>query len=361
MAIRPKVSIVSISYNQERYIAQALDSFLEQSTNFDFEVIVADDCSTDNTPAIISQYAKKFPNIIKPVLRRNNIGIQPNMIDALRRAKGDYIALCEGDDYWTDPLKLQIQADFLDDNAEFGLVFHPVRVFFENQKSDEYVFPKEKKASEFNLENLLKGNFIQTNSVMYRRQDYTNLNPNVMPFDWYVHLFHAKFTKIGFIDKVMSSYRRQEDGVWWNMLANPDLAWTRHGMQHLVLFEELLGLFGKTETYREIIDNHIYHLINTLIDTDSRGDGKLVRQAIELSPKIVEVFILEQHSRMASAQSELGKKDEELVGKTKSEAILRSEIGKRDREIEDIHSSKLWKLIVLYRNVKDGVGKSHPS
>src|SRR3990167_8573660 len=90
----PKVSVVSISYNQEDFIAQTLDSFLMQKTDFDFEVIIADDCSSDKTPEIINDYAKRFPSIIKPILRKKNVGIQNNMSDALSQARGRYIALC---------------------------------------------------------------------------------------------------------------------------------------------------------------------------------------------------------------------------------------------------------------------------
>ena len=99
----PLVSICTITYNHKKYIAEALDSFLMQKTNFPFEIVVDDDCSPDNTSEVIKKYRKKFPNIIKANLREETIGMIPNFIENMKRAKGKYIALCEGDYYWIDP------------------------------------------------------------------------------------------------------------------------------------------------------------------------------------------------------------------------------------------------------------------
>src|SRR4051794_36797472 len=112
MTRHPKVSVVTITYNLEAYIREALDSFLAQVTDFDFEVIVADDCSSDATPQIVEEYARAHPGVFKPILRRKNIGAQPNSVSSLMAATCDYVALCEGDDFWTDPAKLQKEADF---------------------------------------------------------------------------------------------------------------------------------------------------------------------------------------------------------------------------------------------------------
>lgn len=109
----PKVSIVSISYNQEEYIREALDGFAAQRTEFPVEVIIADDASTDATPRIIGEYAARYPQLFRPILRQTNIGVHANFKDVLSAARGEYLALCEGDDYWTDPLKLSKQVKYL--------------------------------------------------------------------------------------------------------------------------------------------------------------------------------------------------------------------------------------------------------
>ena len=122
----PLVSVCTITYNHEKFIAEALDSFLMQETDFPFELVVDDDCSPDGTADVVRQYMIKFPNIIKPNLREKNVGMMPNFIENMKRAKGKYIALCEGDDYWTDPLKLQKQVDFLEGNEGYVCAYHAV-------------------------------------------------------------------------------------------------------------------------------------------------------------------------------------------------------------------------------------------
>lgn len=118
------VSIMCITYNHEPYIRQCLEGFVMQKTNFRFEAIVHDDASTDGTAAIIREYAEKYPDIIKPIYETEN---QYSKHDgSLRRimdeaCKGKYIALCEGDDYWTDPQKLQIQVDFMENHQIFSM------------------------------------------------------------------------------------------------------------------------------------------------------------------------------------------------------------------------------------------------
>lgn len=121
---RPVLSILCLTYNHERFLSQALDSFLAQCTNFNFEIVVGEDCSTDGTAAILADYAEKFPNIIKPLWSTVNLGMVGNMRRTQAACVGRYIAICEGDDYWTDPCKLQKQVDFLESNADYVLCFH---------------------------------------------------------------------------------------------------------------------------------------------------------------------------------------------------------------------------------------------
>lgn len=118
-----KVSVLCATYNHERYIEKALDGILNQKTSFDYEVIVADDASTDQTQKIIRQYQKKYPEKMKKcILREKNVGIGENYFDALSRVEGEYLAICDGDDCWIDEHKLQKQVSFLDDNPEYTIV-----------------------------------------------------------------------------------------------------------------------------------------------------------------------------------------------------------------------------------------------
>lgn len=125
---QPVVSVCVVTYNHESYLAQCLDSLVMQQTNFAFEVIVGEDCSTDSTRKILREYEQKYPGIIKPIYHHRNVGAARNLFaHCLLMAKGKYIAICDGDDYWTDPLKLQRQVDFLEAHPGCVLSFHRVK------------------------------------------------------------------------------------------------------------------------------------------------------------------------------------------------------------------------------------------
>lgn len=127
----PLVSICTRTYNIENFIVEALDSLLMQETDFPFEIVIDDDCSTDGTVEVIKKYMEKFPNIINANLLIKNIGLRINFIKNMQRAKGKYIAPCDGDDYWTDPLNLQKHVDFLEENEEYVVTYSSMERIFE--------------------------------------------------------------------------------------------------------------------------------------------------------------------------------------------------------------------------------------
>ncbi len=347
----PKVSVVCVTYNQEQYIRQTLDGFVMQKTDFAFEVIIADDCSSDNTPAIIEEYSQKYPDIFKPILRRKNVGVLQNFLGALRASKGDYIALCEGDDYWTDPEKLQKQADFLDNNKTYALCFHPVKVVFENNEKETEVFPKLRDKSKFTLELLLKQNFIQTNSVMYRRQTYEVMPENIMPVDWYLHVYHAKYGNIGFINRTMSVYRRHPGGLWWDSYNDLDSIWRKHGLAHLELFIEMLKLYGNNKTYRSIINNSLYMMFVNLIHTDEKYKEGMYARAAKKFPEASDDFAFYIHDRLSKRELEIedlkqqNQRDRQKTDEAYIQLHEKEEAIKRmDQELSRIKTSRLWKL-----------------
>jgi Glycosyltransferases involved in cell wall biogenesis len=120
------VSVSCITFNHEKYIAEALESFIMQKTRFNYEILIHDDASTDRTADIIREYEKKYPDLIKPIYQKENQYSKDVDVDDLNteRAEGKYIALCEGDDYWTDPLKLQRQVDYLESHPDCTLCVH---------------------------------------------------------------------------------------------------------------------------------------------------------------------------------------------------------------------------------------------
>ena len=113
------VSVVVITYNHEKYIKQCLDSILMQKVDFPFEIIISDDCSTDQTPEIIREYQKKYSHIVKPILRSVNVGATRNQYDCFLRCTGDYVAILDGDDFWKNEQKLKIQTNFLENNKTY--------------------------------------------------------------------------------------------------------------------------------------------------------------------------------------------------------------------------------------------------
>ncbi|GIU00478.1 glycosyl transferase family 2 [Sulfurovum sp. TSL6] len=130
----PLVSICTRTYNLENFIAESLDSFLMQETDFPFEIVIDDDCSTDRTVIIIKKYMEKFPNIINANFLEKNIGVRMNFIKNMQRARGKYIAPCDGDDYWTDALNLQKHVDFLEKNDEYVVTYSSLEAIYEGEE-----------------------------------------------------------------------------------------------------------------------------------------------------------------------------------------------------------------------------------
>ena len=209
---KPLVSVRCITYNHESYIAQALDGFLMQKTNFPFEIVVHDDASTDRTADIIREYEKKFPKIIKPIYETENqyskgAGILGRIMNSA--CKGKYIAWCEGDDYWTDENKLQLQVDFLEKNLEYGLCYHKSKFLINGQIKNSFGRQRD---GFYDL--LINGNDIPTQSVVLRSSLCFNYQQEVKPSehkwrmgDYPLWLYAALNTKIKFFDKEYSVYR----------------------------------------------------------------------------------------------------------------------------------------------------------
>ncbi len=128
--IEPLVSVITITYNHGSFITRTIEGVLMQKTDFPFEFIIAEDCSTDNTREIIQSYADKYPKIIRIITSDSNVGAVENETRALLQSKGKFVAFCEGDDYWTDPLKLQKQVDFLENHQEYSVCFHRCQHYY---------------------------------------------------------------------------------------------------------------------------------------------------------------------------------------------------------------------------------------
>lgn len=217
-----RLTICCVTYNHKKYISQALESFVSQETHFRFQVLVGDDASTDGTTDIVNQYAKKYPEIIKPIIHKKNVGPFLNSLSLYQAARTQYVSICDGDDYFIDTKKLQKQVDFLDAHPDYSVCFHPVRVFYENQDREDEIYPSDNiisKVHNLSISDLLKCNFMQTNSIVFRwrfrDEDIRKfLSHEIAPGDYYLNLLHAQMGKIGFLPDVMSVYRRNDGGIW---------------------------------------------------------------------------------------------------------------------------------------------------
>ena len=175
MDSKPLVCILTITYNHEPYIHDALEGFVMQKTDFPFVAIVHDDASTDGTAAIIREYAEKYPDIIKPILETENQYSKHDgslgriMQNAARASGAKYIALCEGDDYWTDPLKLQKQVDFLETHPDYSMCFTEAIEFWQNGGYPNKLLIEECEDRDIEPLELLEGMRIPTASVKIGR------------------------------------------------------------------------------------------------------------------------------------------------------------------------------------------------
>lgn len=212
-----KVSICMLAYNQENFIRQAIEGVLIQKTNFLIELVIGEDYSTDKTREICLEYKNQHPDVIQLITREKNVGVAINSVETLNLCKGTYIAFCEGDDYWTDPNKLQKQVDFMDQNTDFALVYHRVALFDEDrQESTPEKMNNQEYEIEYSIEDLTKSNFIHTPSVLIRNHlvDYSVLLNSKVVGDYYLWILCAELGKIKYLPDVMAVYRVWNGSVW---------------------------------------------------------------------------------------------------------------------------------------------------
>lgn len=215
--MNPKVSVHMITYNHERFIKQALDSVLMQNVNFEYEIVIGEDCSTDRTQEIVLQFQQTYPDRIRPLLREKNVGMNVNFIETLQACRGKYIALLEGDDYWTSRQKLQRQVDFLDCHPDCSSCFHTVQVVCDDGSKRPRLSPSKSEKEIFTVQDLLRSNFMKTCSVMFRSGligEFPEWFEQVKLLDWPLHILNAQHGDVGFINDVMAVYRIHPGAIW---------------------------------------------------------------------------------------------------------------------------------------------------
>lgn len=223
-----KVSVICMAFNHEKYIRKTLEGFVSQKTDFLFEVIVHDDASTDRTADIIREYERRYPTIIKPIYQEQNQHTLRTDVRAkflLPRIQGSYVALCEGDDFWCDPYKLQRQADALDTNPTCHMCVHSVAETYEDGTPNGNQFPS-KQITEGVLPSrkfLELGEYysFHTSSYFFRKEHYTAFvlkRPEFVRLcdvgDETYLLYFGQLGDVYYISNIMSCYRRGVSGSW---------------------------------------------------------------------------------------------------------------------------------------------------
>jgi glycosyltransferase involved in cell wall biosynthesis len=256
-----KLSVMIITYNHERFIAHAIESVLAQRVKFDYEIVIGEDCSTDDTRAVIMDFHLRYPGRIVPLLRDQNIGAMRNLEATLAACRGRYIALLEGDDYWTSREKLERQVDFLDTHPGSSMCCHRVQYLDETGLAEADIFPS-LPAGSYTIEDLLRENFVMTCSAVLRR----DLVPVLPPWfrkmklgDWPMFALAARHGTIELMDEVMAVYRLHAGSNWSSL---PSITRLREGSRMLKALDRHLE-FQYTNTIRETIALPYLHMAET--------------------------------------------------------------------------------------------------
>lgn len=292
----PLVSVVCIAYNHESYINDAINGFIVQETDFPFEIIIHDDASTDGTTEIIKEYAERFPNLIKPVLQRENQyskGKNPFPI-AASYARGEYIALCEGDDYWTDPNKIQIQVEEMRKHPQCNMSYHPaLATYMDGSKPDKVIKKRNKGNKIFTTSEIIVGGGFCPTASMVMRRNVIDILPEwyctkVLAGDLYLEILGSLNAGLLYIDRVMSVRRENVPGSWCSKRraeSNDDY------LRRIELHEECYQQLNRSaaEKYTREVNQRIgffnYILAKRLLkNRDYSNFRKFIEKSWKLSP-----------------------------------------------------------------------------
>lgn len=248
------VSICCLVYNHEKYLRECLEGFVKQKTNFKFEVLIHDDASTDNSTDIIREYEERYPDIIKPIYQKENQyskGVKISFTYQYPRAKGKYIALCEGDDYWCNENKLQTQVDYLESHKNCSMCFHAAKVI-DYSNGEEHIQSAYNKNCIAPTSDIIIGGglFIPTASILCKKKYMLELpdyyyKADIGDYPLQLHL--ASKGKVYFFSMPMSVYRYRTEGSWTAQNENQSI---ERKKEHLRLESEWLEDFNRETSYQ---------------------------------------------------------------------------------------------------------------
>lgn len=242
----PLVSVCVITYQHVNYIRTCLNAILMQETTFPFEIIIGEDESKDGTREICIEYAEKYPNKISLFLRSRKDVIylngspngRYNFIECIRSTKGKYIAICEGDDYWTDPNKLQKQVEFLESHSEYVGCFHNTEERYEDDENKaSFLYCNYEAAKNISFSDLCSGNLIPTCSVVFKKGvfgEFPEWYQNLTMGDWPLHLLNVQFGDYWYLPKVMAVHRLHMKSLWMMQTAERNNQYVREAYDLMI-------------------------------------------------------------------------------------------------------------------------------
>ena len=290
----PLVSILCLVYNHEPYLRQCLDGFVMQKTDFGFEAIVHDDASTDNSAAILREYAEKYPDIIKPIYETENQYRKGTLATIMDNAKSDsskYIAICEGDDYWIDPMKLQKQVDFLNHNDDVSMIFSRCHVLYRDRYiDDEYPNFKGINNCYFNSEQLFEKWIVPTATIICRSKFYQIYTDNrIYTGDIVLNLSMAEQGKVYGMSDYTAVYRINDNGLTISRKHNSLKMWEKY-IDHIHFLSENFTSVPK-KCYNHALTN-VYTNIFCIKYDEGNCDYKVLFHIFKLNPaKAIELVL----------------------------------------------------------------------
>lgn len=271
---RKKVTVLVSTYNHEKFIAQAINSVLMQETDFEYEIVIIEDCSTDDTRDIVINFRENHPYRIRLALAEKNYNDNRAWAREMSNARSEYVAFLDGDDYWISPHKLQKQVDFLDAHPGCSICCHNATSFYEDGSQQAYDFnpPDQKEIS--TLDDLWTGNFIAGCSAMLRRGvvgQFPDWFYAVKWADWALYLLWSLHGKIGYINELMGAYRIHNRGLWSGLSEIQQLE------QVIEFYEEMNANlhFIYDETTKIMISKHYYDLALVYEKTGDMDNAKI--------------------------------------------------------------------------------------
>lgn len=207
-----------ITYNHEAFISEAIEGVLMQKTDFPVELVIGDDCSTDRTPSICRQYQERYPQAVRLIEQPENVGVSENFRRSLNSCRGKYVAICEGDDYWTDPDKLQKQVDFLAANPDYSICFHNCALVFDDENEPSRLLSSGEDV-DYSFDDFITRRVVAGPvAMLFRRSLLPTFPEGFIVFDWVIFLIMSHGGKVRFINDVTSVYRRHAEN-WTNVFS----------------------------------------------------------------------------------------------------------------------------------------------